>query len=407
MTPRQSPDHLRIRPLGAEVIARMMTGEPIAALGVTFDHLGEPWATGARRIEPANGDGRRLAAEKWLAELPDGEELRRLIYACDPASSFYPFPTWADLAKHLPAIEWEWPGWIPRGLLTLLVGASGEGKSALALALCACVTKGRQWPDGTPVGNPGAVVWCETESAQAVNLERAHKWGLPLDRIYMPRVNDILDTVRLDTPEGWASLEEACRLPDVRLVIVDSLSGAHRRDENSAEIRDLLTRLANLAQHTRLGMMASHHIRKRGLFDSGKIDLDRVRGSSVIVQWARVVLAIDRPNPEYEPDRVRLSQIKNNLARFPEPLGFEISDSGVYFGEAPEVPKAETQLDKACDLLLALLGKGPVFSTDLQDEARGAGVSWDTMKRAKDRLGVVAVRDGKTGKWSWSLPARL
>ena len=406
MTPRQSPDHLQIRPLGAEVIARMMTGEPIAALGVGFEHLPEPWATGARRIEPANGDGRRLAAEDWLAELQDGEGLRRLIYACDPASSFCPFPTWADLAKHLPAIQWEWPGWIPRGLLTLLVGASGEGKSALALALAACVTQGRQWPDGTPVRNPGAVVWAETESAQAVNLDRAQAWKLPLDRIHMPRVNDILETIQLDTAEGWASLEEVCRRPDVRLVIVDSLSGAHRRDENSAEIRDLLTRLASLAQAAGLAVVVVHHLRKRGLFDGGKVDLDRVRGSSVIVQWARVVLAIDRPNAEYEPDRVRLCQIKNNLARFPEPLGFEITDAGVHFGEAPQEPKAETQLDKATDLLKALLAREPVPSTRLQEEAEGAGVAWTTLKRAKEILGVVAVRDGKTGRWSWALPAR-
>ena len=33
--------------------------------------------------------------------------------------------------------------------------------------------------------------------------------------------------------------------------------------------------------------------------------------------------------------------------------------------------------------------------------------SWDTVKRAKEKLCVVARRDGKTGKWTWALPAKV
>ncbi|HUW14576.1 MAG TPA: AAA family ATPase [Anaerolineae bacterium] len=394
----------RSKPLGAEVIARMIIGEPLARMGVTPDDLGEPWATGAKRLEPTNGDGRRLAAEAWLNELPDGDSLRRLVFACDPLAPLYAFPTWAHLDQHLPSIEWEWQGWLPRGLLTLIVGAPGEGKSALALALAGCVIQGACWPDGVAIDEPGLVVWCETESAQAVNLNRARSWGLPLDRILMPRAERLLDTIQLDTAAGWEALETVCHRPGVRLVVVDSLSGAHRGDENSAELRNLLTSLANLAQGTGLALLVVHHLRKKGLFDSGKIDLDRVRGSSVIVQWARVVLAIDRPNPEHEPDSVRLSQIKNNLARYPQPLGFEISEIGVGFGEAPEPPRIETQLDKSCDLLLALLADGPLPANDLFEEGEGAGLSKITLKRAKKKLGIVALR--QDNRWLWSLPAR-
>ena len=101
-----------------------------------------------------------------------------------------------------------------------------------------------------------------------------------------------------------------------------------------------------------------------------------------------------------------LSTLKNNLARFPEPLGFEISDAGLHFGEAPKAPRVETQADKACDLLRTLLDKGPVLSEELEKEAKGAGLSWDTMKRAKKRLRIIAKRNGVTRKWSWALPVR-
>ena len=54
----------------------------------------------------------------------------------------------------------------------------------------------------------------------------------------------------------------------------------------------------------------------------------------------------------------------------------------------------------------AVLDCGPMPSAKIEIEAKGAGLSWDTMKRAKDKLDVVAHRDGKLGIWTWGLPAR-
>jgi len=44
-------------------------------------------------------------------------------------------------------------------------------------------------------------------------------------------------------------------------------------------------------------------------------------------------------------------------------------------------------------------------ASEIEREARGAGISIETVKRAKDRLGIVSKRDGRTGAWSWALPA--
>ena len=96
--------------------------------------------------------------------------------------------------------------------------------------------------------------------------------------------------------------------------------------------------------------------------------------------------------------------IKSNLARFPEPVGLSIVETGVTFGEAPEPPQSDSQRDRATDLLLELLKDGPLNSTEVQGQAQRAGISWETMKRAKDRLGIAAKRDGKTKKWLWTLP---
>jgi hypothetical protein len=87
-----------------------------------------------------------------------------------------------------------------------------------------------------------------------------------------------------------------------------------------------------------------------------------------------------------------LQEIKNNLAKFPKPIGVLIEDSGLRFGMAPESPKVETVADKAADLLLALLDKGPLAYNKIEAEFKSAGISEASMNRAKSRLKIIAVK---------------
>jgi len=45
------------------------------------------------------------------------------------------------------AVRWLWPGRVPLGKVTLIVGDPGRGKSLLALDMAARVTRGAAWPD--------------------------------------------------------------------------------------------------------------------------------------------------------------------------------------------------------------------------------------------------------------------
>jgi hypothetical protein len=112
---------------------------------------------------------------------------------------------------------------------------------------------------------------------------------------------------------------------------------------------------------------------------------------------------VDAPDSAHL-EHKRLSVIKSNLGRFPKPIGMRIDDGGVIFGQAPEAPKTMTKLDQAKLLLLKFLAGGPQLQTAIEQEADSEGISVDTLREAKKRLGLKTSRDGHTGKWSWALP---
>ncbi len=309
---------------------------------------------------------------------------------------------WSKIGDILGPIAWDWPGYLPRGFVTMLVAEVGAGKSALALRVAGSYLRGDQWPDGTAfAGDLGYALWLECEGAQAMNLSRARAWGLPIDKI-LTAGKDPLADVQLDTPHGQDLVVNATN-PRVRLIILDSLRASHTGDENSSESISILKFLSELARDKKIPVLVCHHLRKKGLQDTGDgISLDRVRGSSALLQLARIVWALDCPDPA-RPQRRRLSVIKSNLGKFPPPIGFEISDSGITFADAPHAPKTETLTDRAGDLLLSLLAHGPKRATELQAEIEQSGLSWKMAQRAKSERGILSVR--KDGVWLWSLPA--
>ena len=313
------------------------------------------------------------------------------------------FSSWSDLDGILGPLEWEWENWLAKGFLHILVGQTGEGKSRLALRVAATYLTDLGWPDGASYeGARGSIGWAEAEAGQAMNRDRARAMGLPTDNILSPLSNP-LDDFRLSVPKHQAKLAALAMRPDVKIIVVDSLSGADPTAEKSTEDAKSINWLAALARDCQKPILLTHHLRKRGMLDTeGEVDLDRVRGISTILQYARVIWAIDTPDLTNKETK-RLSVIKSNLAKKPKPIGFTINDT-IEFTDAPEKPRNETRVGQAADLLLALLEKEPKSAAEILDEFEQAGFSKSGLYRAKDALGVVSIR--KEGRWVWSLPHR-
>lgn len=316
--------------------------------------------------------------------------------------------TWADMGAILGDLEWHWPNYMPLGMITALVAAGDAGKSQMALHIAQRTLYGGFWPDGSPVEATGKVIWLDTEGSDLITYKRMLEWGINPQDIIKPRVgDDLLNGVLLDTPQGLEALEREIILHLPRLVVIDTLRGAHTQKERDDDaMQSLLKTLATFAARYRCAMLINHHITKKHPAENlNVITLDRVRGSSVIANMARVILAIDQPDPEN--DRRRVQVIKCNLAPKAAPLGMDIDTQGLTFTEhAPGEPPRDTTFNRAIEFLKARLANGPDLTNVLEADAKEQGISVATLNRARKLLRVVSLGKSASG-WLVSLPAEI
>jgi hypothetical protein len=283
---------------------------------------------------------------------------------------------------------------------------SGIGKSMVLLRICGCYTNGWNYPDGSPyIGETGMVLWCEGEAAQSLNLIRARAMGLDTSKM-LSLFDDPFIDLNMENRKHNMELARLAKFDAVKLVCVDSYSGVHAGDENNSDMNQNIKFFAKLARDIQKPIILTHHLRKKGQSEQNVITLDRVRGSSAIVQTARIVIAIDQPDPTSSIKR--LNVIKSNLSAFPKPIGFKITGRGIEFLPAPTEPVTVTELDRAREFLLRILANGPVDADEITKLAKDEELTERTLDTAKSVLQIRSVKvGGSDGKWQWRRPGPL
>jgi archaellum biogenesis ATPase FlaH len=313
----------------------------------------------------------------------------------------------ADVARIVKGVRFLVPDWVPFGMVTMLMGEPGVGKSAFALyGLVRPIIGPRNWFNGRMGPSVrGYVLWCDCEGTAAITTQRIRDWKLPATLIMVPFHDDPLGSVNLADDGDLARIEALICKYRMKLVVVDSLRGAHDLDENNSKVGQVLQKLAKIAERTGAAVVVIHHTHKLG--PDEEVTANASRGSNALVGLVRSQLGIDRPDKKS--DWCRLRMLKENLGLKPEPIGFRITANGVEFGKVPEKPRPETERDRAETWLKKNMTPGQWFkAAELEEEAQQDGISEAALRRARMELDIVKpdhLRKTKDG-WEWRLPAK-
>lgn len=334
-------------------------------------------------------------------------------------------------AVKLEPVHWLWRGFLPAGMLTILGGAPGCGKTTIALSLAATVTTGGVWPDGTRCTEPGDVLIWSGEDANAVTAARLVAAGADMSRVHFIDGVTGSESEAFDPGRDMELLEATAEaLPAPRLLILDPIVSAVAGDSHKgAEVRRALQPVVTLGQRLGCAVLGITHFSKG---TSGRDPVERVTGSIAFAALARVVLVAAKvkgePGEATEPRRV-LMRAKSNIG--PDEGGFayelerlevapEVEGQCVRWLEELEGSARDLLADAEADplnedgstaagvdgFLRGLLADGPVAAKSLRIDADGAGYGWRTVQRAADRLGVERRKEGMKGGWLWRLPGR-
>lgn len=420
------PDHDSAGEKYAADVARLVMAS--GAKAVRIVRLVELWAgmpkggDMADLVENRGGDGATIKAE--LETLI--EKTRESIPEQRPIDGA---PVIVRLSEVRPEpVSWLWPGRIALGKLTLIAGDPGLGKSFLTLDMAARVSRGRAWPDDPGVEIlPGGVVLLSAEDGVADTIRpRLDSAGADISRIVaLEAIQSVggngLESARMfDLSRDLPALELAIRsVGGCRLVVIDPVTAylGGVDSHKNADIRGLLAPLSAIAERHRVAIVAVTHLNKSG----GGPAIYRTMGSLAFAAAARAAWAVTKDKDD--PRRRLLLPIKNNLAPDTGGLAYRIEARGingcpvvVWEPDAVQLSADDalavhhedagerTERDDAAEWLAAQLAHGSRPARDMERDAKDAGYSLATIRRAKAAIGVKSIKSAFGGHWEWGLP---
>ena len=332
------------------------------------------------------------------------------------------------------AINWIWNGWLAGGKFHILGGQAGTGKTTIAINLAAIISKGGQFPDGTIAHQGNVLIWSGEDGVKDTIVPRLMSAGADLSKVHVIEGYQYGSEMRsFDPATDLISLEEQAEEMDgISLIIVDPVVSVVKGDSHkNAEVRNSLKPLVDLGEKLGCAILGITHFTKG---TSGGNTLERITGSLAFGAVARVVMAagkrIEKDEDGEEIDaQWFFCRAKSNLGQDSGGFQYELiqKETGVtgiiastvnwletvdgnardllsdYFKKKDGKGKA-SELETAINFLGELLAEKQVPSNIGELEAKNAGFSKATIRRAKERLGVKSRKSTMDGGWCWFLP---
>jgi putative DNA primase/helicase len=369
------------------------------------------------------------------------EELCKAFRTTDPAAIQSDEPTLESRPAssfQMTAVEWLWPNRFAIGKLGLIAGLPDEGKGQILSDIVARITSkdDKRWPCNEGTAPDGRVIFLSAEDdINDTIVPRLVAAGAALDQV------EIIQTVReAKRKDRMFSLvtdldllrNKVTQIGNARLIVIDPISAylGHGKIDSfrTTDVRAVLSPLVTLAAEVKIAIIAIMHFNK-------KVDVTnallRISDSLAFGAQARHVYGVvsDADN-----ERKLFVRAKNNLAsksndkalayRFGARMVGHDPNNGkeiwaphiIWEKDYVEVTATEAMqaaaehkspgaFDSAKNLLIELLGDGPIDRKTIDEAADANGVSDATLKRAKTSLAIeVSKERSKTGRWFWRLP---
>ena len=328
-------------------------------------------------------------------------------------------------------LRWLWPGRVPLGMLTILSGNPGGGKTFAVIDLTARITTGNGFPDCDSPVEPSDVLFLNLEDHVRVT-QRPRLQAAEAD---MSRVHRI-ERLEIETEEGRASEVEfnagnaasairsaASQIANLQLIVIDPLATlmAGTRTNEGGDVRQALGPLVTVAEELGLAIVLVHHNRK----GSGSHSSERLSGSLQIGATVRMVWEFFRDEDDEErrlllPGKNSNGKNLGGLACRVVDSEIQLSDQGDFVGRvewesSPIKMSADEVADRQRDgeshdpfpveWLRDFLGTGEVAVSEINNEARKAGISDKQLRTARKQLKIKPRKSDFAGGWFWQLPS--
>lgn len=398
--------------LGTLVGAGVLDRETVAsvleesALRIGLNHR-ETLATirsglGAGEAEPR--DLSRIGADPTIRGVKPSTRSPRV--AVDPDAEPDPLDedaTAMDLIRLNSTIRWLWENWIPTGVLTILAAEPGCGKTRLCADLLRRINHGLPWPDGSPMtlDPDSCVLWVPADNQHPELGTFPSTFGFDPERLILnaTKRNPYTGTM-LDHPDDLEDFEaRIVRRKPVMVFIDTSLNATDRSSHKPEDAKAFFKPLQEIATRTQTAIICVTHLNA-----GGKPLGRRITGQG------RVVIQLEKPDPDNQPHRRKLYVTKSN-AMFPVALGVTMAGDGNEYDDHPPVapePDAHppqkakvSRLEECVEWLREQLDVGNGRVSDIRTESDAKGFSSKTLYSARDRLRVYEFElEGR--KW-WQL----
>ena len=413
----QKQSYLSLGGVGEKALLRFLSDRPnikTVYLCLDSDQAGNDACSRLAELVPEGLTVHRLVPlfKDWnevlqrRAEIADGKYLSEAIYGLrePPQEETVEIIRMSEVDTQ--TVEWLWKPYIPFGKVTIIQGNPGEGKTTLALCLCAACTNRKPFPL-MPEHEPFNVIYQTAEDGLGDTVKpRLMEAEADLDRVL------VIDESKQELSLSDERIEKAIRQNGARLIILDPIQAyvGEKTDMNKAnEIRPIFRRLAEVAERTACAVILIGHLNKA----AGGQSAYRGLGSIDFRAAARSVLLIGRV--KREPNIRVIVHDKSSLAPEGKPMAFCLDPEtgfewvGEYDITADELlsgagGNTATKTEQAETLILDLLAdENEMTSEEVMKAAAEVGISERTLKTARRNLETRIEVKRRGNQWYYRL----